>query len=296
MPASAPQFTVIIPVYDDWEPLQSCLRALAAQANAPAFEVIVVDDGSRASVPESLRLWNERLPLTILRQPHSGIAAARNLGVENATGSILVFTDADCEMRSDCLSDLHRAVLNSPKHSAFQLHLVSDCSTVIGRAEELRLTSVQKQTLQADGSIRYLNTAGFAIRRECIGPGAPLFDPHAQRAEDTLLLANLMLRGELPLFVCDAIVQHTLRLSWTECLRKEIRSAWREGRTYDVIAAKGVTVRMSDVARMKMMVSMWHTATQPSIGRRAWFVVIARRMVHRIVRLFYKVLSRLRKP
>ena len=46
--------------------------------------------------------------------------------------------------------------------------------------------------LQPDGRIRYLNTAGFAIRRTAVNVEEGLFDPVAIRAEDTLLLANLM--------------------------------------------------------------------------------------------------------
>jgi glycosyltransferase involved in cell wall biosynthesis len=292
---AVPQFSVIIAVYNDWGLLDHCLHALAQQEKAPPFEVIVVDDGSAVPVPESIRLWSDRLPLTVLRQPHSGIAAARNLGIENSTGSVLVFTDTDCEMRSDCLLALHAAMLNLPQQSSFQLHLVSDCSGLINRAEKLRLMSIQQQTLQPDGCIRYLNTAGFAMRRAHLSPAAPIFEPQAQRAEDTLLLANLILQGELPLFVADAIVQHKIKLSWTECLRKDVRSAWREGRTYNMIAAKGVTVRMGDKARLKMMISMWEASNQPSIGRMAWVVVISRRIVHRTVRLLYKAVSRLRR-
>jgi hypothetical protein len=67
--------------------------------------------------------------------------------------------------------------------------------------------------LQPDGSIRYLNTAGFAIRRKGADVAAGLFEPVARRAEDTLLLANLMRRGQLPLFVPDAIVEHAIPLS-----------------------------------------------------------------------------------
>jgi glycosyltransferase involved in cell wall biosynthesis len=292
---TVPHFSVIIAVYNDWQPLDHCLRALAQQENSPDFEVIVVDDGSATFVPESIRLWSDHVPLTILRQRHSGVAAARNLGIESSTGSVLVFTDADCEMRCGCLSALHAAMLNFPQHNSFQLHLVSHCSSLMGRAEELRLLSLQNQALRPDGRIHYLNTAGFAIRKAYLSPAAPLFGPQALRAEDTLLLANLILRGELPLFVVDAIVQHTITLSWTECLLKDTRSAWSEGKTYKMIAAKRVAVRMGDRARMRMMISMWNATNQPSIGRTAWFVVIARRTIHRTVRLLYRALSRLRR-
>jgi glycosyltransferase involved in cell wall biosynthesis len=283
-----PNFSIIIAVYNDWEPVDRCLRAVSEQLNAPAFEVIVVDDGSDCQAPQSIRIWGERFPVTIVHQQHAGISVARNRGIQSSRGSILVFTDADCEMQSNCLSALASAVSAFPQHNCFQLRLAGERSNLLGKAEELRLMSIQRQTLQPDGCIRYVNTAGFAVRKTCVGPDARLFDPRALRAEDTLLLADLVRRGELPFFVRDAIVQHRIKLSWHQCMVKDVRSAWREERTYRMIAAKGVSVRMSDIARMKMMVSMWNSAKQESIGRMAWFVVVARRTVQRIVRLLCK--------
>jgi glycosyltransferase involved in cell wall biosynthesis len=290
MSTSVPQFSIIVAVYNDWEPIERCLRSLSQQANAPPFEAIIVDDGSNYEAPASLAAWNERFLLRISRQPHAGISVARNRGIQIATGSILVFTDADCELQPDCLAALANGVSRFPQQNCFQLHLAGDRSSLLGRAEELRLMSIQQQTLQPDGCIRYLNTAGFAVRKTLVGQDGQLFDPRARRAEDTLLLADLIRRRELPLFVRDAIVQHRIKLSWPACLVKDIRSAWQEGRTYDMIAAKGVRIRMSDSARMSMMTSMWASAKQESIGRVAWFVLVTRRMVHKIVRLLYNVL------
>lgn len=291
MSTSGPHFSILVPAYNDWESIERCLRALSEQINAPPFEAIIVDDGSDYDAPESIRAWSRHFPLTILRQPHAGISVARNRGIQVAKGPILVFTDADCEMQSACLSVLAGAVFRFPQHGCFQLHLAGERSNALGRAEELRLRSIQQHALQPDGRIRYLNTAGFAIRRTFVGPDAQLFNPLALRAEDTLLLADLIRRGELPLFVPDAIVQHRIKISWFQCTVKDIRSAWREGRTYDMIAAKGVSVRMSDAARLNLMGAMWDSAKEESIGRMAWFVVVARRMLHRVVRLLYKALG-----
>jgi glycosyltransferase involved in cell wall biosynthesis len=58
-------------------------------------EVIVVDDGSTDASPERLRVYGDRVRL--LRQPHRGYIAARNLAAEHATGSWLAFLDADDE-------------------------------------------------------------------------------------------------------------------------------------------------------------------------------------------------------
>jgi hypothetical protein len=141
--------------------------------------------------------------------------------------------------------------------------------------------------LQPDGRIRYLNTAGFAIRRARVNIEAGLFDAAAFRAEDTLLLANLMEGGELPLFVYNATVQHAISLSLMECFLKDIRSAYLEGRPYDVIASKGVKIRVSQRERLRVLSSMWKTASEHSTGRSAWFVLVARQTLQRVVSFGY---------
>ena len=279
-----PLFSVIIGAYNDWTPLDNCLASLAQQTG-PTFEVIVVDDGSTETAPGFIQRWERSYHLTITRQAHSGVAAARNRGIQISRGSVLVFADADCRFQTNCLLALASTIADSPEHSCFQLHLIGDCSSAVGRAEELRLITLQNHMLEPNGCIRYLNTAGFAIRRARVNVEGGVFDPGALRAEDTLLLANLMRCGELPLFVADAIVQHAIPLSVMECLRKEIRSAYHEATTYNIIASMGVKFRVSHRERLSMLSSMWKTSRRRSIGRSAWFVLAARRALHLIVLL-----------
>jgi glycosyltransferase involved in cell wall biosynthesis len=280
---TTPPFSIIIAVYNDWVALGACLGSLAQQMQGPGFEVIVVDDGSAEAAPEVIRQWVSCLPLTIVRQPHGGIPTARNHGIKISRGSVLLFVDADCRFHRNCLTALESTIAASPEHNCFQLRLRGDCSRSVGRAEELRLTTLQNHTLQPDGCIRYLNTAGFAIRRSSVEIEKGLFDPVALRAEDTLLLANLMERGILPFFVADAIIQHDIPLSLLECLRKDIRSAYLEGRTYDLISSKGIRIRMSHRERLSMLWSAWKASGQPSIGRSGWFVLTVRQALQRIV-------------
>jgi glycosyltransferase involved in cell wall biosynthesis len=286
---AAPLFSVIITVYNDWISLNECLESLARQKNGPSFEVIVVDDGSKATAPESIRRWSSSYPLIILRHPHTGIPSARNRGSQMSKGSVLVFVDADSKLQISCLAALESAVANLPQHNCFQLHLVGDCSGLVGRAEELRLIALQNHLLQPNGCIRYLNTAGFAIRKARVNIEKGIFDPVALRAEDTLLLVKLIQAGELPFFVANAIVQHAIPLSLMECLRKDIRSAYLEGRTYDIIALKGLRIRVSQKERFNILLSMWKTSGQNSIGRKAWFVAVARQVLQRIVSFVYQL-------
>jgi glycosyltransferase involved in cell wall biosynthesis len=91
-----PQVSVIVPVRDRREMLRDLLKGLDNQTFSD-FEVIVVDDGSTDGSEELAResVIGGR-PVTVLQSGGGGALAARRLGVEHATGSLLAFTDSDC--------------------------------------------------------------------------------------------------------------------------------------------------------------------------------------------------------
>jgi glycosyltransferase involved in cell wall biosynthesis len=295
--------SIIIAVYNDWIALESCLASIAAsaassslasspiekQGDLDGFEVVVIDDGSDQPAPENIQQWAQRLPFAIFKQPHEGVAAARNRGIGVAQGQLLLFVDADCRMQTNCLGALSSQVARSAENDYFQLRLIGSGTTVVGRAEELRLITIQEQALQPDGRIRYLNTAGFAIRRARAGADGELFDCSARRGEDTLLLATLMERGELPLFVRDAVVEHDISMSLMKCLQKDVRSSFLEAHAYGVIAARGVRVRMTYEERLGLLRSAWRASAEYSLGRTAWFVLVARQGLQRAISLFCRI-------
>jgi Glycosyl transferase family 2 len=284
-----PLFTIVIGVRNDWAPLGECLGSLALQTSAPPFEVIVIDDGSKETAPESIQKWASAYPLKLMRQEQAGISVARNHGIEISRGPILLFTDADCKFLPACLQMLALTIAQSP-HKCFQLHLVGNGIGSVGRAEELRLMTLQDHFLQPDGCIRYLNTAAFAIRREAIPNHHKLFDPAAARAEDTLLLARLIKNAELPFFVESAIVEHSVKLPLLSCLRKDFRSAYLEAKAYAFIASRGIRIQVRHRERISMLRSMWKISTRPSIGRSAWWVLVGRQGLRLLVFVIYRCL------
>lgn len=283
-------FSVVVPVYNDWWVLEGCLQALREQKGCAKFEVVLVDDGSDQPVPESILGWNRFFPVTVITQEHAGISPARNKGVQASKGAVIVFVDADCRMLPDCLSSLGAKVAELPQESCFQLHLIGNRANKVGRAEELRLVALQTHLLLPDGRVRYLNTAGFAILRSKVPEDGNLFNPIAIRAEDTLLLATLMRRGELPVFVPMATVQHCIPLSLAACLRKDVRSAYLERRAYDIIAARGITIQLTNRDRLAIMSTMWKESAQGSLGRVSWFIVTGRQMLRLLVSSVYRIL------
>jgi len=288
--AVTPLFSIVIPVYNDWLPLEHCLQSIARQTDAPSLEVIIVDDGSKETAPNSIRGALPGHTLTIIRQAHLGIPSARNRGIQASRGAVLLCVDADSRLEADCLAALHSKISELPQYDCFQLQLVGNRSSLVGRAEALRLLTLQQHMVRSDGCIRYLNTAGFAIRRSRADLEAGVFDPAALRAEDTLLLANLIQVGELPLFVPHAIVEHAIPLSLLGCFRKDIRSAYLERRAYEIIASKGVRIRVTHGERLRLLLSMWRRAGQDSIRRSAWFALVARQAFQRMLSFTYQCL------
>lgn len=97
------KFSIIIPAYNRTGTLRQTLTA-ATDQDFSQYEVIVVDDGSSDGTPEMVE--HEFPSVQLLRQPNRGPAAARNRGIEAATGDIIAFTDDDCLPPNDWLARL----------------------------------------------------------------------------------------------------------------------------------------------------------------------------------------------
>jgi glycosyltransferase involved in cell wall biosynthesis len=95
--------SVVVPAYNAARTLDACLQALNTQTTATdAYEIILVDDGSRDNTAEIAQRHGVRL----IRQENRGPAAARNRGVAEARSDIVLFTDADCQPQPDWIENM----------------------------------------------------------------------------------------------------------------------------------------------------------------------------------------------
>jgi len=88
----SPLISVVIPTYNRGWILKEAVDSVLAQ-KYPAYEVIVVDDGSTDDTAAILAGYGNRI--TMLRQENRGVSAARNRGVRKAGGNLLAFLDSD---------------------------------------------------------------------------------------------------------------------------------------------------------------------------------------------------------
>ena len=87
--------SVIIPIYNTAEYLPRCLDSILNNTYRE-LEVICVNDGSRDNSLEVLKGYAARdSRVKVIDQPNAGVSAARNRGLDEATGEYIAFVDSD---------------------------------------------------------------------------------------------------------------------------------------------------------------------------------------------------------
>lgn len=226
MEESRPFISVIIPTYERAGQLSVCLGALAAQDYPwDRFEVLVVDDGSATSPEAEVAAFLDQLNVRLLKQSHSGPAAARNYGASHAQGSFLAFTDDDCAPApgwlrtlattfiscSDCT--LGGRTINELPHNPYSTasQLITDYLYAHWNADSTRAT--------------FFASYNLALPKKCFHAVGE-FDAGWTRpaGEDRDLCDRLIARGYRLMYVPDALVRHAHPLTF--------RTFWRQHFNY----------------------------------------------------------------
>lgn len=202
--------SVVIPVKDRRELLLAALDALDAQT-FDDFEVIVVDDGSSDGSGDAAaaRLVHGR-PVTVVAGGGNGAVHARTVGVAQARGEILAFTDSDCApspkwLEAACAAfDAGADLVNGrtvPARPLLPLErsmgsglegLYPTCNVLYRRDAYERAGG-----FDSEAGERF----GFRVDRRTRGDGF---------GEDTLLAWRVIRSGGRADYVPDAIVEHAV--------------------------------------------------------------------------------------
>jgi glycosyltransferase involved in cell wall biosynthesis len=151
--------SVIIPVFNGAAFLAEAIESVRQQRFGP-LEIIIVDDGSTDG---SFDLAEGMAEVQCFRQDNKGPAAARNLGVQRANGSLLAFLDADDLWTKEKLALQMAALRNDPS-----LNLVA------GRVEEFGTDSselVESRRQRRNGDRAYTIGALLLSRADFLKVG-----------------------------------------------------------------------------------------------------------------------------
>lgn len=92
-PGEQPRLAVVIPCHDDGDYLIDAVASV--ERNAPAAELIIVDDGSTQPRTRQVLAALREAGHRVIEQPHSGLSAARNCGIAASAGDYFLPLDAD---------------------------------------------------------------------------------------------------------------------------------------------------------------------------------------------------------
>lgn len=98
MSSRSQSFSIIIPSFNRIEEISDLLASLEnLRYPRQRFEIIIADDGSTDGTAEFIKTYHSAsgIKLVLVSQTNQGPGAARNLGVESASGDFFIFIDSD---------------------------------------------------------------------------------------------------------------------------------------------------------------------------------------------------------
>lgn len=146
-----PLISVIVPVYKVEKYLDECIQSIVSQTYSN-LEIILVDDGSTDNCPQMCDKWAMKdSRIRVIHQENGGLSAARNAGLDAASGEYIGFVDSDDYIRSDMYEILLQRLIDSGKKIAYcySLHVMPAGKEVYYREEQGVRIFDARQTLRA---------------------------------------------------------------------------------------------------------------------------------------------------
>lgn len=114
------KITIIVPVYNVEAYIEDCLKSVALQTYKGDIECIIVNDctpdNSCVIIERFIKEYNGNINFILLHHTvNRGLSAARNTGIDAATGEYIYFLDSDDEITPDCI-DLLTEPLKQKKY------------------------------------------------------------------------------------------------------------------------------------------------------------------------------------
>ena len=253
---SEPAVSVVVPTCNRAGYLDVTLGSLAAQEAAPAYEVIVVDDGTRDGTEDVAARHGARL-----LRPESGHGpnAARNTGIRAARAELVALVDDDVYAPPSWLAAMIEGATRHPEADALggpiRARLEGPAPRGCGR-EDPPITSLDLGP--ADREVELVWSANMALRRAAFERVGPLDERFSTGGDEEEWLHRLRDSGGRVVYVAAAALDHR-RAGDDARLRSLMRSAYRRGRNmraYDRMRDRAPAIRRE----LRVLAGCgWHT-------------------------------------
>lgn len=124
--------SIIMPTYNRASTLGKAIDSVLAQTHKK-WELIIIDDGSTDGSAEILTKYSRDKKIKIIKGEHKGVSAARNKGLEKATGDYIYYLDSDNTWTSQYLYLMNLAFLKTGLLTGYAgITLVDENALVLG--------------------------------------------------------------------------------------------------------------------------------------------------------------------
>ncbi len=210
-----PSVSVVVCAYNAASTLDDCLTSLQA-VDYPRFEVIVVNDGSTDDTGAIAR----RYPgVRVVDVPNGGLSAARNIGMSEATGEIVAYTDADVRVDAQWLSYLVQPLLTPDFVGSGGPNVVPADDPWVAQCVA-RAPGGPTQVLLDDRTAEHVPGCNMAFRREALLAVGGFNPVYLRAGDDVDICWRLQAKGLRIGFASAALVWHHHRNS--------VRAYWRQ--------------------------------------------------------------------
>ena len=103
------KLSVIIPAYNSSQYIEETLKSVLSQTS-PAYEIIVIDDGSTDNTAEIV----SRYPVKLIKKTNEGPSKTRNRGIFESTGNWVAFLDSDDLWHEDKIASIKSIIEKNP--------------------------------------------------------------------------------------------------------------------------------------------------------------------------------------
>lgn len=196
--------SIIIASFNEALNLERCLNSLRKIAFPKEdHEIIVVDNNSTDNTCEIAEQFSE---VVYLKEDKQGASSARNKGIANSQGEILVFLDADAEVEKDWLSNIILPFTDEKTGAVggaiLPFNEKSIISQYLGSSLFMKYPRYGKKR-----NIKGFPSCNLAIRKDLIIQG---FDSEniPYYGEDKDICYQIIAKGYKVLFEPEAIVRH----------------------------------------------------------------------------------------
>src|SRR3954471_15931887 len=220
-----PRVSVVVCAYNAADTLEDNLRSLE-QLTYPDYEIILVNDGSKDRTSEIGRSFAR---VRVIDTPNAGLSAARNVGLAEATGEIVAYTDADTRVDRDWLTFLVQPFLTSDVVGSGGPNVVPPDDPPIAQCIA-RAPGGPTHVLLDDRIAEHVPGCNMAFRRDAL-LAIDGFNPIYLRAVDVVVVGwGLEARGWKIGFASAALVWHHHRSSVQAYWRQQV--GYGEGETW----------------------------------------------------------------